>query len=336
MKALVLGYGRSGKAAEALLKAQGYEVVVLDGDDKVPWDAVGDSDSRDKNVASPLDAAGDSVVRDKNAASPLDAVGDSVVRDKNVASPLDAVGDSVVRDKNVASPLDAGLEGTRHSCRVASVSAEGRDARKSLRAAEPPRPLTALRGSYFDNPVLRGNGACAIGLMRAAGLDDEAATRAFEAFEPLPHRMNLVAEIDGVRYIDDSKATSLAALAAGVEMAASGPCSPSPVPRPAIRLIAGGLPKGDDPKSVLPVLTERVRKVYLIGQCAESFRSAWASSVDCEVCGTLERAVAAAMRDAGIGETVLLSPGTASFDQFKSFGERGDVFANLVKKGKTE
>ena len=54
MKALVLGYGRSGKAAEALLKAQGYEVVVLDGDDKVPWDAVGDSDSRDKNVASPL------------------------------------------------------------------------------------------------------------------------------------------------------------------------------------------------------------------------------------------------------------------------------------------
>ena len=219
---------------------------------------------------------------------------------------------------------------------MASVSAEGRDALKSLRAAEPPRPLTALRGSYFDNPVLRGNGACAIGLMRAAGLDDEAATRAFEAFEPLPHRMNLIAEMDGVRYIDDSKATSLAALAAGVEMAASGPCSPSPVPRPAIRLIAGGLPKGDDPKSVLPVLTERVRKVYLIGQCAESFRSAWASSVDCEVCGTLERAVAAAMRDAGIGETVLLSPGTASFDQFKSFGERGDVFANLVKKGKTE
>ena len=567
MKALVLGYGRSGKAAEALLKAQGYEVVVLDGDDKVPWDAAGDSDSRDKNVASPLDvvgdsdvrdknvaspldvvgdsvvrdknvaspldvvglegtrhscrvasvsaegrdarkslraaepprplfsfavvspgialthpwiaacrahgiplkselqlgceelkrrgwkllavtgskgkssvvkmvadainlaggqavacgnygvpvcevawqdrrlrrtaaesprpqtswavvevssfmmettelpsdmfeaatilnlqedhldrhgsievyhglkrkllgfaktAVGDSVLRDKNVASPLDAVGDSVVRDKHVASPLDAAGDSVVRDKNVASPLDAGLEGTRHSCRVASVSAEGRDALKSLRAAEPPRPLTALRGSYFDNPVLRGNGACAIGLMRAAGLDDEAATRAFEAFEPLPHRMNLIAEMDGVRYIDDSKATSLAALAAGVEMAASGPCSPSPVPRPAIRLIAGGLPKGDDPKSVLPVLTKRVRKVYLIGQCAESFRSAWASSVDCEVCGTLERAVAAAMRDAGIGETVLLSPGTASFDQFKSFGERGDVFANLVKKGKTE
>ena len=298
--------------------------------------AVGDSVLRDRNVASPLDAVGDSVVRDKNVASPLDAAGDSVLRDKNVASPLDAVGDSDSRDKNVASPLDAGLEGTRHSCRVASVSAEGRDARKSLRAAEPPRPLTALRGSYFDNPILRENGDRAIGLMRVAGLDAAAIEHAFRTFEPLPHRMNLIAETDGVRYIDDSKATSLAALAAGVEMAASGPCSPSPVPRPAIRLIAGGLPKGDDPKDVLSTLTKRVRKVYLIGQCAESFRSAWASSVDCEVCGTLERAVAAAMRDAGIGETVLLSPGTASFDQFKSFGERGDVFANLVKKGKTE
>ena len=285
MKALVLGYGRSGKAAEALLKAQGYEVVVLDGDDKVPWDAVGDS---------------------------------------------------VVRDKNVASPLDVGLEGTRHSCRVASVSAEGRNVRESLRAAEPPRPLTALRGSYFDNPVLRGNGACAIGLMRAAGLDDEAATRAFEAFEPLPHRMNLVAEIDGVRYIDDSKATSLAALAAGVEMAASANASSALRSSPSILLVAGGLPKGDDPKSVLPVLTERVRKVYLIGRSAELFHSAWSLSVDCEVCGTMDRAVATAMREAESGETVLLSPGTASFDQFKSFGERGDVFAALVKKGKKE
>ena len=54
--------------------------------------------------------------------------------------------------------------------------------------------------------------------------------------------------------------------------------------------------------------------------------------MDCEVCGTMERAVEKAMRDAERGETVLLSPGTASFDQFKSFGERGEVFARLVKR----
>ena len=184
--------------------------------------------------------------------------------------------------------------------------------------------LTA--GSYFDNDVLRSNGACAVALMRAAGLSDAQIRRSFESFEPLPHRFQLVAEIDGVRYVDDSKATSVAALVAGVSM-----CKGS-----SVRLIAGGLPKGDDPKNALPILTERGKKVYLMGQCAEVFCAAWSKAVDCKVCGTLERAVADAMRDAARGETVLLSPGAASFDQFSSFGERGEAFASLVKKGKKE
>ena len=183
-----------------------------------------------------------------------------------------------------------------------------------------------IADSYFDNDILRANGAYAVALMREAGLSDEQIRRGFESFVPLPHRFQTVAEVGGVRYVDDSKATSIAALAAGVAM-----CGASPV-----RLIAGGLPKGDDPKNALPILTDRVKKVYLIGQSAEVFSSAWSGAVDCEVCGTLERAVGAAMRDAVKGETVLLSPGAASFDQFTSFGERGDVFASLVKKGKKE
>ena len=184
-----------------------------------------------------------------------------------------------------------------------------------------------LAGSYFDNDVLRANGLAAVALMRAAGLDDGTVRAAFAAFEPLPHRMNEIGVFGGVRFIDDSKATSIAALAAGVEMAGEGP----------VRLIAGGLPKGDDPKTASSLLTKRVKKVYLIGQCAESFGQAWSDAVDCEVCGTMERAVEAAMRDAEKGDTVLLSPGAASFDQFQSFGERGEVFARLVKKeGKNE
>ncbi len=183
-----------------------------------------------------------------------------------------------------------------------------------------------VSGSYFDNDILRPNGAYAVALMRAAGLDDVQIRRGFESFKPLPHRFQFVAEIDGVRCVDDSKATSLAALSAGVAM-----CGTSPV-----RLIAGGLPKGDDPKSVVPILTERVKKVYLIGQSAEVFSKAWSGAVDCEVCGALDRAVESAMRDAARGETVLLSPGAASFDQFANFGERGEAFARLVKKGKTE
>ena len=184
-------------------------------------------------------------------------------------------------------------------------------------------------GSYFDNPVLSRNALAACFLLFAAGVDEKTIRRAFLEFEPLPHRMQTVAEIDGVRYVDDSKATSIAALVAGVEM----------VPKPwvfsssrNVRLIAGGLPKGDDPKIALPILTERVKKVYLIGQSAELFCSVWKDDVDCEVCETLDRAVEAARREAEKGDTVLLSPGTASFDQFQSFGERGDVFASLVKK----
>ena len=181
------------------------------------------------------------------------------------------------------------------------------------------------KGSYFDNAILRENGVLACVLMRVAGLDAAQIRRAFLAFEPLPHRFQTVAEIEGVRYVDDSKATSVAALVAGVKMCPSR-----------VRLIAGGLPKGDDPKMALPVLTERAQKVYLIGQCAEAFFSAWSAAVDCEICGTLDRAVEMAMHEAKKGEAVLLSPGTASFDQFKSFGARGEAFARLVQKGKTE
>ena len=76
-------------------------------------------------------------------------------------------------------------------------------------------------------------------------------------------------------------------------------------------------------------LAASVRKVYLIGQCAGEMEVAWKDTVSCEMCGTLERAVAAAARDAEPGDCVLLSPGTASFDQFKSYGDRGDRFASL-------
>ena len=99
-----------------------------------------------------------------------------------------------------------------------------------------------------------------------------------------------------------------------------------------VRLIAGGLPKGDDPSAALADLTKRVKKVYLIGCCAQKFCDAWSGAADCEICGTLESAVERALRDARPGETVLLSPGCASYDQFENFGRRGEVFAMLVKK----
>ena len=192
----------------------------------------------------------------------------------------------------------------------------------SARAPLPAADVRLMAGSYFDNPVLRANGLCAVALLRAAGLDDARIAAGFAAFTPLPHRMQTVLERAGVTWVDDSKATSLAALAAGMGMCA-GP----------VRLIAGGLPKGDDPKSVIPRLRSGAKKVYLIGRCAQQFADAWQDAVPCELCGTLDRAVESARRDARSGETVLLSPGAASFDQFNGYGERGDTFAALAREG---
>ena len=192
-------------------------------------------------------------------------------------------------------------------------------------------------GSYFDNPILQNNGKCAVALMRAYGLPDDMIRAAFARFVALPHRMQLVGEFDGVTWIDDSKATSISALIAGVTMAISrfnskpsGFFATSEGSVPKVRLIAGGLAKGDDPVLAVECLSKGVAKVYLIGHCATVFENAWKDVVPCEMCGTLETAVERARYESKVGDCILLSPGTASFDQFKSYGERGERFSVLA------
>ena len=155
-------------------------------------------------------------------------------------------------------------------------------------------------------------------VLRLCGLDEAAIEGAVRAFEPLPHRMQVVCERGGVRYIDNSKATSLAALEASLVM----------VGGPAI-LICGGLPKGDDPAAVLPTLRKYAQKCLLIGKSAQDWFEAWHNEVPCEVCETLENAVARCV-DAPPRTTCLLAPGAASFDQFRNYEMRGERFAELV------
>ena len=181
----------------------------------------------------------------------------------------------------------------------------------------------AIAGSYFDNPILRANAAGAVAVLRQVGVSPEVIRQAFRQFQPLPHRMSLVGTVKGMACIDDSKATSLAALAAALQMTGSS-----------VRLIAGGRAKGDDPKSIKEHLTKHAKKVYLIGECLKDFYAAWADVVPCEECGTLEHAVQRAFEEAEEGDKLLLSPGTASFDQFNSFEERGNVFTQLIYKEK--
>ena len=350
MKALVLGRGKSGEAAAALLRSRGAEVAFADGYDLVvasPGLAVkselqlGCEELKRRGVKMLA------VTGSKGKSSVVKLVADALggVPCGNYGLPVSEVGETrwaVVEVSSFMLETTALAPDTFEAAAILNLQEDHLDRHGSAEVyhalkrrlltmtrhpIEPPVDAAVpeqAKGSYFDNEILGGNAAVAIELMRAAGLDDAAIRAAFLGFVPLPHRMNLVAELDGVRYIDDSKATSIAALVAGIRMSASDGRN--------VRLIAGGLLKGDDPKVACAILTKRVKKVYLIGQGAETLSSAWSGAADCEICGTMQKAVESAKREAVKGETVLLSPGAASFDQFKSFGERGDVFADLIKR----
>jgi len=190
-----------------------------------------------------------------------------------------------------------------------------------LRRFDLPDERIESANSYFGNPVLLRSLAAGTAALDRLGLAIPQINAGLRAFTPLPHRFQTVTEKDGVLYIDDSKATNLSALIAGLEMAG----------RP-VRLIAGGLLKEKDLTFVKEKLSKHAKKVYLIGTCAQQMKAAWEDSVPCELCTELDAAVEAAVREARSGEAVLLSPGTASFDQFRSYGERGDTFAKKVRE----
>lgn len=178
-----------------------------------------------------------------------------------------------------------------------------------------------ISGSYFDNSVLGLTASAATAVLTACGLEEAQISQAMLSFEPLSHRMEEAGIIGGVRYIDDSKATNLTAMIAGVEMAGES-----------VRLIAGGQLKEKSLSNVKEVLAKRVKRVYLIGEASDEMNDAWGSSVDCMKCGDLINAVRMARNDATEGDVVLLSPGCASFDQFKNYKDRGNQFKEIVKK----
>lgn len=181
-------------------------------------------------------------------------------------------------------------------------------------------------GSPFDNEVLGPNAAAVLAAVLAAGVPPAAAAAAMRAYVPLLHRMSPVGERDGVLFVDDSKATTLAAMCAALRM-----CS-----RP-VRLVAGGMLKEKQLETVKEILAKKVRRIYLIGRDSSLMEAAWRDAVSCVECGTLDRAVQMAWRDAVRGDVILLSPACASFDQFSGFEERGRRFASVLESaGKGE
>jgi UDP-N-acetylmuramoylalanine--D-glutamate ligase len=166
----------------------------------------------------------------------------------------------------------------------------------------------------------RENAAAATAAARAAGVPDDAIARALATFPGVPHRLELVRELNGVRWVNDSKATNTAAARRGIA-AYDAP----------LRLILGGSLKGEDFGSFAHELPESVRSVYLIGAASDELATALDNARRAYArAGDLATAVVQAAVDAEPGDVVLLSPACASYDQFANFEERGDRFRHLV------
>ncbi|MBN2337673.1 MAG: UDP-N-acetylmuramoyl-L-alanine--D-glutamate ligase [Acidobacteria bacterium] len=177
-----------------------------------------------------------------------------------------------------------------------------------------PVEAVGLVGAHNLENVLA---ACAMAIL--AGIPAEGLEAGVRAFRGVEHRIELVAELDGVRYYNDSKATNVDATAKALE---SFPGN--------ILLIAGGRDKEGDFASLRPLVRQRVRRLVVIGEAADKLRRALADVTAVSAAGSMEEAVSACRREAGPGDVVLLAPACASFDMFRDYEERGRAFKEAV------
>ncbi len=173
------------------------------------------------------------------------------------------------------------------------------------------RNVAGLPGAHNHQNACAAYAAC-----RTLGLAPRVIEAAFHSFGGLPHRSQTIAEHDGVRFVNDSKATNVDSAAKALLAFQN------------IRWICGGLEKEGGLEG-LAEATGAVRKAYVIGREAAGF--AMQLNVEAEVCGTMEVAVARAVAEAEPGDVVLLAPAAASFDQYDSFERRGDDFVAQVR-----
>lgn len=165
------------------------------------------------------------------------------------------------------------------------------------------------------------NAMAALAMCEALGLRREPCVQALREFPGLPHRSQWVADIHGVRYVDDSKGTNVGATIAAVE----GMTVP-------LVLIAGGQGKGQSFVPLAKALRGKVRHVVLLGQDAKQLESALDGVCSTQLARDMDDAVRLAAAAARAGETVLLSPACASLDMFRDYAHRGDVFAAAVRR----
>lgn len=193
---------------------------------------------------------------------------------------------------------------------TAVVSREG-EAREEYR----------LAGTALAESPNAENALAAILAAKAMGCAAEAIQTGLTRFAPLAHRLALVAEINGVAYYDDSKATNVGAVCSAL----------LGMQRPVV-LIAGGRGKGGGYQPLLGLLRKKVRAMVLIGEASEEIAEASKGCTHIERASDMEEAVARAAAMAQRGDAVLLSPACASFDMFRSYSHRGEVFQQAVNR----
>jgi UDP-N-acetylmuramoylalanine--D-glutamate ligase len=178
-------------------------------------------------------------------------------------------------------------------------------------------------GKQADWPTLQGphnaqNAAASVATCQALGVPINVIVKALATYPGLAHRMERIRTVNGVLYVNDSKATNADSTA------------PALAAYPAIHWIAGGKRKTDDLNACLPHLNS-VRAAYLIGEAENVFEDILSPLVQVQRCGTLDIAVQKSYAAAKSGDVVLLSPACASQDQFKDYEERGNLFRTLVE-----
>jgi UDP-N-acetylmuramoylalanine--D-glutamate ligase len=157
--------------------------------------------------------------------------------------------------------------------------------------------------------------------VRALGVDEVSVQIAFGSFTGLPHRMVLVRELDGVRWINDSKGTNVDATLKSLQS----------FPSSSVWLILGGKDKAGEFERMRDLVKEKTRAVLTIGSAAERIAAALKGAATIESAGNMQHAVAHARVHAKPGDVVLLSPACASFDQYRNFEHRGEHFEELVR-----
>jgi len=188
---------------------------------------------------------------------------------------------------------------------------------RRLPLADPPLPADEIR---LRGPHNLENASAAATAALAAGVPGEAVAEALRGFAGVPHRLEELGTVDGVLYVNDSKATNVSAAARAIESFFAG-----------VHVILGGSLKGGGFEDLREPIAERCHACYLIGEAAARLATDLEpAGVPLHRCGDLDSAVAAARAAARPGEVVLLSPACASYDQFRDYEERGDRFRALV------